>query len=334
MAESTSLDATLKLLQQLSGKGSTTTTSGGTSTKQTMLSQDTLNATLKSALESNQGLAALAAGQANTGMYNSTVNQQMTNDLLARLTTNAAVAGAPKVTTTPKSTVTSKEAGGMNNLLIAAGLGYGKKGIDKLLSGGFWEDSASSAVSSGANTALDFIDTNTLAGVEAASGGGSSLIDSITSMFGGSAIETGVGSGFDSALWGLGTGADAASEVVVEGAGTSFLEEISPTIICTESARQGLLDVSKFKAEISKLLVTPLNPYISSGYHFLAAPVVARMKKSKRVAKFFAKWAEAYIDGDVFSRRGSRYYFIKLVLFPICYLIGRIKGKESASSPC
>lgn len=331
MAESTSLDATLKLLQSLSGGGKTQTTSGGTTTTQTQLSQDTINATLKSALESNQGLAALAAGQANSGMYNSTVNQQMTNDLLARLTTNAAVAGAPKTTTTPKSTVTSKEPGGMSNLLIAAGLGYGKKGIDKLLSGGFWEDSAGSAVGSGGATFMDFVDTNTLAGVEAASGG-SSILDSISSMFGDSVIDTAVGSGFDSALWGM--GADSAAEVVAEEAGTSFLDQLSPTIICTESARQGLLDVSKFKAEISKLLVTPLNPYISSGYHFLAAPVVARMKESQSVAKFFARWAEAYIDGDLFGKRRARYYFVVGVLFPLCYVIGRIRGKETTNLPC
>ena len=69
MADSTSLDGVLKLLQQFSGKGNTTTTSGGTSTSQTQISQDTLNATLKSALEGNQGLASIAAGQAQNGKH-------------------------------------------------------------------------------------------------------------------------------------------------------------------------------------------------------------------------------------------------------------------------
>ena len=34
-------------------------------------------------LESNQGLAAIAQGQAGAGMYNSTTNKPLTNDLLA-----------------------------------------------------------------------------------------------------------------------------------------------------------------------------------------------------------------------------------------------------------
>jgi len=85
--------------------GSTQTQSGGTTTKQTILDQDTMNAMLKSALEGTSGLASVASGQNSAGMYNSSTNTMLTNDLLSRLATSTAIAGAATTTTTPSTTV-------------------------------------------------------------------------------------------------------------------------------------------------------------------------------------------------------------------------------------
>lgn len=111
-----SLTGILSLLQAFSSKtgtstisdsGSTTTSSGGSSTKQTVLSQDTLNAMLKSALEGSSGLADVVNAQNKSGLYNSTTNSMLTNDLLSRLATQVAVAGAPTTTTTTPDTKTT-----------------------------------------------------------------------------------------------------------------------------------------------------------------------------------------------------------------------------------
>ena len=82
------------------------TTSGGTSTKQTVMSQDVINKLLQSALEGNQGLSSVVKGQQSAGLYNSSTNTLLVNDLLSRLTTQTAAAAAPTVTTTPQTTKT------------------------------------------------------------------------------------------------------------------------------------------------------------------------------------------------------------------------------------
>lgn len=129
-----SLTSLLKLFQTFSGSSGTQTTSGGSSTKQTILSQDALNAMLKSAMEGTggvQGLAQVAGGQRAAGMYNSTVNTQLTNDLMSRLATQTAVAGAPTVTTSPKTTVTTAAPGvGMGGVGMIGGLSLAKNVLD------------------------------------------------------------------------------------------------------------------------------------------------------------------------------------------------------------
>ena len=129
-----SLTSLLKLFQTFSGSSGTKTTSGGTTTKQTILSQDVLNAMLKSAMEGTggvQGLAQVAGGQRAAGMYDSTVNTQLTNDLMSRLATQTAVAGAPTVTTSPKTTVTTAAPGvGMGGVGMIGGLSLAKNLLD------------------------------------------------------------------------------------------------------------------------------------------------------------------------------------------------------------
>ena len=129
-----SLTSLLKLFQTFSGSSGTQTTSGGTTTKQTILDQNTLNAMLKSAMEGTggvQGLAQVAGGQRAAGMYDSTVNTQLTNDLMSRLATQTAVAGAPTVTTSPKTTVTTAAPGvGTGGVGAIAALSLGKNLLD------------------------------------------------------------------------------------------------------------------------------------------------------------------------------------------------------------
>ena len=92
------------------GSNTTTTTSGRIGTKQTMISSELATRMLQNALESNQGLAAIAQGQAGAGMYNSTTNKLLTNDLLARLTANIAEKAAPTVESISPTTQTAKVA--------------------------------------------------------------------------------------------------------------------------------------------------------------------------------------------------------------------------------
>lgn len=102
MADATSLDALKSLATLFSGNKSTRTTSGGsqTQTTSTDIDQETINKLLQSALEGNAGLAAVSQGQKGAGMYNSSTNRLLTNDLVSRLTSQVAAQTASKTTTT------------------------------------------------------------------------------------------------------------------------------------------------------------------------------------------------------------------------------------------
>ena len=118
------------------GSNTTTTTSGRIGTKQTMISSELATQMLQHALESNQGLAAIAQGQAGAGMYNSTTNKLLTNDLLARLTANIAEKAAPTVESISPTTQTAKVANTVPSLKgqvpTLAALTLGKPLLDKV----------------------------------------------------------------------------------------------------------------------------------------------------------------------------------------------------------
>jgi len=118
------------------GSNTTTTTSGRIGTKQTMISSEIATQMLQNALESNQGLAAIAQGQAGAGMYNSTTNKLLTNDLLARLTANIAEKAAPTVESISPTTQTVKVANTVPSLKgqvpTLTALTLGKPLLDKV----------------------------------------------------------------------------------------------------------------------------------------------------------------------------------------------------------
>lgn len=121
----TSLDALSSILKLFSGTKQTQSSSGGTvvespstSTKQTNISSDLLSQLVQRSLEQNGGLADVVRGQQQAGLYNSSTNSLLANDLLSRIVTQQAAAAAPSVTTnssgiktTSGGTVTTKTPG-------------------------------------------------------------------------------------------------------------------------------------------------------------------------------------------------------------------------------
>lgn len=116
----------------LLNKGKQTSTSGGTTTESTQIDQKTLDALLKQALEGNQGLAAISSGQSGAGLYNSSTNRLLTNDLLARVATDVAAKTAtstrtvsPQTTTVNNQSMTDKDYAGL--IAGTVGKGYADK---------------------------------------------------------------------------------------------------------------------------------------------------------------------------------------------------------------
>lgn len=92
------------LVFSLFGSGDKTTkTSGGTttSTQQTQLSEEDVQTLIKQMLQDQStGLAKVASGSKTPGLYNSTTQQLLVNDLISTAATKASVAAAPTTTTT------------------------------------------------------------------------------------------------------------------------------------------------------------------------------------------------------------------------------------------
>lgn len=91
---SSGLDELTKILQTIKGGAKTTSTSSE------VVSNEKATALLKQILEGSGGLAAVSGAQKGAGLYNSTGNSLLTNDLLARSTANVAALSSQKTQTT------------------------------------------------------------------------------------------------------------------------------------------------------------------------------------------------------------------------------------------
>jgi hypothetical protein len=87
----------------------TNTTSGGTTTTTTARSvpPGAVDAVVRSILEGSQGLAAIAGGQRTAGLYNSSTNMMLSNDLIARAAGEGAKLNDSTTTTAVTSPTTS-----------------------------------------------------------------------------------------------------------------------------------------------------------------------------------------------------------------------------------
>ena len=92
-----------------SSQTSTTSNSGGTNTTtvQNNVSPEAVNALVKSILEGTSGLASVASGAKNAGLYNSSTNTLLSNDLLARAAAEAAKLNSSQTTTQTIAPTTS-----------------------------------------------------------------------------------------------------------------------------------------------------------------------------------------------------------------------------------
>ena len=199
MAIKTSTNATQNDLGQLGQwqeiynlfKGSKPTTA--TRTTQTQLSPDATQAMLQQILESQQGLANVAAGQKGRGLYNSSTNQMLTNKLLSDTAAKVSLAGAPTVVTD----VQSGGGGGIDKGMLAGYAGLklltsdtGKKATKSVVDYLFGDSGAGQAaapVATSVGSMLGTISGGGLTGgaADSTSGAVGSAIGSVIDWIGG-----------------------------------------------------------------------------------------------------------------------------------------------------
>lgn len=119
----------LALMQSLNGSKTKTKSS---QTQQTNLSSEAMNELIQQMLEDNSGLANVSSGQRAAGLYNSSTNTQLTNDLISRVSGKAALASAPTTTTTSNTQQAPGLLGDVNPLLALAAPTLLKAGGDVL----------------------------------------------------------------------------------------------------------------------------------------------------------------------------------------------------------
>lgn len=151
---------------------------GKEQTTQTKMSQSVMNQMLQSALEKNGGLAAVSSGQRGAGMYNSSTNQLMTNDLLSRLTGEIAQRGAPTTTTSPAAIDPMLGLGGLALLQAFSKRAKGAGDVAEAATGGGVGGAA--AVTGGTSGGTGNFLTDTLSSISSSVSGG---LDSIGNLF-------------------------------------------------------------------------------------------------------------------------------------------------------
>lgn len=95
------------------------------------------------------------------------------------------------------------------------------------------------------------------------------------------------------------------------------------SVICTEALRQGLMHPTLYHAETIQYFPT-LSWDTVDGYHFLAAPAVRWMQRSKRVARFFAAGANSYAMHTTAIKPNMLGACIKGLGEPLCSAVGKI----------
>lgn len=309
-------------------KGSGTTTSSTSSN----ISSQGINAILQQALGSAQGLSAVAGGQRSAGLYNSSTNQLLIDDLLTR--TSGELAKQQAGTTTRQKTGAQFNPTSLLGILAAQKLlgpslktladKTGINGIGDKINSAIFGDGGSADVGSGAvstesalgpyeggaaldsaasSTAVDIGSTAALTGIDGAAiaGGGAdvagltALDSAAASDVGGAAIAAGAGE----AAAGAGA-ADVAGLAAADSAASSGI--LDGLVAAAPEAAAAWVICTELNRqgllndqlyEASAQRALQLSQEVMSGYHWWAIPTTRAVRKYKYLAKFFSYLANS-----------------------------------------
>lgn len=327
------------LLGLLKGKSST-------STSTTNMSSEGMTKLLQNILGSTQGLASVASGQKTAGMYGSTVNQQMINDLLTRASGEV----ASKSSTTTTSNRTPAALGGKNildALLLSQStklLGPTLKKVgnpfetagNSLADAIFGSSSAAAPLSAEAFASNVGMSLGADAGIGSALGvdwglgtlgvnlgaeAGASFLAEAGASFGGEALAA-------TALEAAGSSAAAAAATTaIEAAATEAgIAEAIPAaialwVICTELNARGYLDNKLYSASAMHALTLPAN--VLRGYHWWAVPFTRKLRNSPRLAKWITPLVKSRCNYLLTDSKKYFFGYLTVVLGErVCALIG------------
>jgi hypothetical protein len=350
----------------LTDKKTKTKTSGGTTTQTSGLdiSEVGRNKLIEDALASNSGLAETSSGQRRAGLYNSSTNQLLVNDLIDRVSASVDRDTAKQVTTTVAPPTTSTQVTPARVGLGDAALGIGgamaaKKIYDIFSDAGTIENVASGAgdvasimagsgatdflssvsgvsdVVGGVGGALDFGGFNL--GLDLLSGEPEDALASGAGFLIGNALLPGIGGPIGSILSGI-----IPFDDIIGGLGDVLGGLFGGSVVCTELLRQGVMSKDLYVNDVM-FAHLHMSDVVLTGYRYWGIPVVRLMRRSRTVtaiAAFFAVNRAHYIasiTGAVaYSKpRAVLGAVINTIGVPACYVLGTLLnavGKTVATS--
>lgn len=349
----------------LTKKKVTTSNSGGTQT--TTAGLDITNAgrqkLVQDLLESTSGLAETSSGKNRAGIYNSSTNDLLTNDLVDRITASVDRDTAKTVTNQVTSPTSATQVTPARLGLGDAALGIGgavaaKKLYDIFSDSGAVTNAAGGAasvlagsgtlgdilgsVSSPISSALDF-------GGFSLGGGGFPVLSVAGDLLSGKpedALASGAGFLIGNALL-PGAGGIIGSVLsdilpvgdIISGIGGGLFDALG-SVVCTELYIQDKLSYALYINDIS-FAKQHMHPLVLQGYRYWGIPVVRLMRRSAvvtAIAGFFAINRAHYIA----ARTGAVAYskpraavgaIINTVGVPCCFLLGWVLRRAAVVVP-
>lgn len=231
MAAADQLTGLMSIINSVTGGGGKTvktSTSGGTSTKQTKLSDVAVNEQIKRILAGSGGVKDIGTAARRSGLYNSTTEDTALGNLYATAAAQGEIARAPTVVTTTPTQTTEKVSAEKTNPLAIVGTIAGASLLNSLFNSGDSKGGGNGIVdmlgglfggdsSTGKKSITDGLDTN-LSSFDNGYGLSTGVTNQTGNWAGGS-FDTGEGTGLGDLTGGRGLGYDKGTQQNDSGGG-------------------------------------------------------------------------------------------------------------------
>lgn len=296
------LNDLLNLINGVQGSGGKQTTTGGTTTQQTQVSDQGIQQIINSILAGPGGVSSVGGAARRSGLYNATTEDRQMGNLLATAANQAELSRSPTVTTTPTTTtVTENEGTGLGTLgAIIGGLAGANFLYDTFspMLGGNKDDPNSAA---GQSLASGNIGSGGFSGMPIISGvsGNTSGTNSLGGFnFGLDPNAGGVSIGYSSdgagggaGLGGLGALSGIVSNLVGAAPGRNSSGSggamVGGSVICTALMEKGELDPELY--EKGSEYLSQLDALTVLGYHLWAIAVADKIRSGGKLSKAICK---------------------------------------------
>jgi hypothetical protein len=100
--------------------------------------------------------------------------------------------------------------------------------------------------------------------------------------------------------------------------------EDAGSVVCTEALKQGLMSMALYQDAHQKMP----GQITINGYHFVATPIVLKMRKDPKFAKQAASWAVKYCEHSINKKKSIIGFLLYWIARPICFVVGSIVGPQ------